>query len=74
MCKLIIILQHILSDKRVIDYAQHAAQEDSAPENILQGTKITRSKAKMMGQESVLPIPIKSNPKQSVSEYFDLFI
>ena len=72
MGKLMIIFQHILSDKRVIDYAQHAAQEDSAPQNILQGAKITRSKARMMGQESVLPIPIKSKPEQSVSEYFNL--
>ena len=57
-------LQHILRDKRVIDYAQDIADSVPLPETkVTEATKMTRSKAKLFGQQPLLTALETTKPK-----------
>uniref|UniRef100_A0A7M5WTZ7 Uncharacterized protein n=1 Tax=Clytia hemisphaerica TaxID=252671 RepID=A0A7M5WTZ7_9CNID len=58
------ILHHILRDKRVIDYAQDIADSVPLPETkVTEATKMTRSKAKLFGQQPLLTALETTKPK-----------
>lgn len=62
------IHQHILRDKRVIDYAQTVTADhtDVIGEGVTETTKLTRSKAKLYGQPPLLSALETTRPKSVI--------